>query len=245
MTTIDDSANVLVVDDNSLNLDLLCRILSKANFKSICAIDGKDAINQVSLQHPDLILLDIMMPNLDGFEVCKLIKNNPDTKNIPIIFMTGLADTETKVKAFKLEASDYITKPFQKAELLARVRYQLQVFNLRKALADKNIALQNEVDQKYEAEVLLLDINERLGCANRFLKDEIKQRKAIALKLEAEIAERKQAEKKVKQSLKEKDLLLKEIHHRVKNNLFIVSSLLESQADYIDDPEVIKMQPDK
>ncbi len=241
MTTIDDSANVLVVDDNSLNLDLLCRILSKANFKTISAIDGKDAINQVSLQHPDLILLDIMMPNLDGFEVCKLIKNNPDTKNIPIIFMTGLADTETKVKAFKLEASDYITKPFQKAELLARVRYQLQVFNLRKALADKNIALQNEVDQKYEAEVLLLDINERLGCANRFLKDEIKQRKAIALKLEAEIAERKQAEKKVKQSLKEKDLLLKEIHHRVKNNLFIVSSLLESQADYIDDPEVIKM----
>ncbi|MGD1921028.1 MAG: response regulator [Pleurocapsa sp.] len=113
MTTIDDSANVLVVDDNSLNLDLLCRILSKANFKTISAIDGKDAINQVSLQHPDLILLDIMMPNLDGFEVCKLIKNNPDTKNIPIIFMTGLADTETKVKAIKLEASDYITKPFQ------------------------------------------------------------------------------------------------------------------------------------
>ena len=241
MTLTDNLSTILVVDDNNLNLDLLCRVLHRANYKTISAIDGKQAIERIGLAHPRLVLLDVMMPNINGFEVCKLLKENPNTRDIPIIFMTSVVDTATKVKAFKLGANDYITKPFQKAELLARVEAQLQVFNLRRTLADQNYILQNEINQKYEAEISLLDLNEQLASANQFLKIEIENRKATALMLQAEIAERKQAEKKVKQSLKEKDLLLKEIHHRVKNNLFIVSSLLESQVDYIDDLEVIKM----
>ena len=235
---------ILIVDDNHLNLDLLCRILSKANFKIITAMGGIEAIEQVNNQHPDLILLDAMMSDLNGFEVCKLLKQNYGTKDIPIIFITSSIDTEKKVKAFELGANDYITKPFQKAELLARVKSQLQVFNLRKTLAKQNCILQKEIDSKYEGEILLLDINERLASANRFLKQEIENRKAVELKLQAEIKEREQAEQKVRQSLKEKNLLLKEIHHRVKNNLLIVSSLLESQADYIDDLQAIKMLED-
>ena len=244
MSATFEMATILVVDDNHLNLDLLCRILSKANFKIITATGGVDAIEQTNHQHPDLILLDVIMPDIDGFEVCKSIKQNFDTKDIPIVFVTASLDTEKKVKAFKLGANDYITKPFQKTELLARVKSQLQVFDLRKTLAKQNQLLQKEINSKYEGEILLLDINERLARTNQSLKQEIENRKAVELELQAEIKERKQAEQKVRQSLKEKNLLLKEIHHRVKNNLLIVSSLLESQADYIDDLQAIKMLED-
>ena len=244
MLATSEIPTILIVDDNHLNLDLLCRILLKAQFKVITATRGIDAIEQTNQQHPDLILLDVMMPDIDGFEVCKLLRQNPDTKDIPVIFVTASLDTEQKVKAFKLGANDYITKPFQKTELLARVKSQLQVFDLRKTLAKQNYLLQKEIDLKYEGEVLLLDINERLARTNQSLKQEIEHRKAVELELQAEIKERKQAEQKVRQSLKEKNLLLKEIHHRVKNNLLIVSSLLESQADYIDDPQAIKMLED-
>ncbi len=241
MPTTYSSGTILVIDDNSLNLDLLCRILAKVKFETISTTSGEDAINLAHQKHPDLILLDIMMPNFNGFEVCRTLKKHPSTQNIPIIFMSGLVDTEKKVEAFRLGGSDYITKPFQKAELLARVKSQLQVCNLRQALADKNIVLQNEINHRYEGEILLLNMNERLSQSNKFLKKEIENHKATELKLQAEITERKQAEQKVNQSLREKNLLLKEIHHRVKNNLFIVSSLLESQADYIEDEQVIKI----
>ena len=239
-----NTATVLVVNNNNFNLDVLRKILSKAKFKIISATLGIEAIEQAKLEAPDVILLDVMLPDLDGFEVCKLLKQNADTKDIPVIFITSSSDTNKKIQAFRSGANDYITKPFQKIELLARVNSQLQVFDLRKTLAKQNQILLQEINSKYEAEILLLNINERLTRSNQFLKREIENRKEIELKLQAEIAERKQAEKQVRQSLKEKDLLLKEIHHRVKNNLFIVSSLLESQADYIDDSQAIKMLED-
>ncbi len=222
--------HILVVDDNTCNLDLVCKIFAKANVKISTALDGIDAINQVKLNPPELILLDGMMPKLDGFETCRLLKEDPITCDIPIIFMTALAETERKVKAFKLGASDYITKPFQKAELMARVEYQLELLNLRQTLEKQNDLLQREIEEKYEVELSLLDTNERLADVNQSLI--------------AEIENRKTAEKKLKQSLKEKELLLKEIHHRVKNNLFIVSSLLDSQAEYIDNPQILKMLSD-
>lgn len=237
-------SGILIVDDNSCNLDLVCRILNKASFKTFTAIDGMDAMEQVKSNPPELILLDGMMPNLDGFETCRLLKQDPNTCNIPIIFMTALTETERKVRAFKLGASDYITKPFQKAELLERVKYQMELIKLRQVLENQNHQLQREIDQKHEAELSLLVINERLGSTNQALTAEIENRKAIEKKLQSEILERKQAETRAKQSLKEKELLLKEVHHRVKNNLFIVSHLLESQADYTDSPQVIKILND-
>ena len=235
---------ILVVDDNDANLDLLCRILSRADFSTITAVDGLDAISKVESASPELILLDGMMPHLDGFETCKFLKNNPDTHRIPIIFMTALSETAKKVRAFKLGANDYITKPFKQAELLARVKSQLQIFDLRKTLEEQNYLLQREINKKYEAEISLLETNERLEKINHSLQLEIDNRKIIEAKLHAEIIERQQAEEKVKKSLKEKDLLLKEIHHRVKNNLFIVSTLLESQEEYTDNLDIIKLLKD-
>jgi len=238
---MEKSATILIVDDNNFNLDLTCKILARAGFATITATNGMDAFDQASFNLPQLILLDIMMPQVDGFETCKWLKENPKTMDIPIIFMTALTDVKDKVKGFEVGADDYITKPFKKDILLARVKSQLQEFNLRQTLKKKNYLLQGEIDKKYEAEISLLEINERLTNANMSLKTEIENSRVIALQLKAEVIERKQAEEKVKQSLKEKDLLLKEIHHRVKNNLFIVSSLLESQADYVNNPELIKI----
>ena len=235
---------ILIVDDDSWNLDILARILTKANFKIDTANDGIDALSKIEKNLPELILLDGMMPQLDGFKTCYRLKQNDVTKSIPIIFMSALTEQAKKVRAFKLGASDYITKPFQKAELLARVKYQLELVSLRCALENKNQILQGEIDKKYEAELSLLDINEQLFNVNQTLIAEIENRKVVETKLQQEIIDREVAEKQVKQSLKEKELLLKEIHHRVKNNLFIVSSLLESQKDYTTDNQSMKILED-
>ena len=244
MSTVCQKSKILIVDDDNWNLDLISRILTKANFHIDTAINGIDALDKIKKYLPELILLDGMMPQLDGFETCHLLKQDCATKGIPIIFMSALTEQEKKVKAFKLGVSDYITKPFQKAELLERVKYQLELVDLRRALEYKNYILEKEVEKKYEAELSLLDINDRLSGTNKTLIAEIENRKSIELKLQQEIVDRQLAEKQVKQSLQEKELLLKEIHHRVKNNLFIVSSLLESQKDYTTDSHLMKILED-
>lgn len=241
MSLVKNLPRILIVDDNRNNLEVLSETLARAGFQVAVAIDGENALEQIKYYQPEIILLDVMMPNLDGFETCKLLKQNSNTCNIPIILITALTETEVKVRALKLGVNDYITKPFESSELLARIESQLKSYNSPQSLAQKNQQLQQEINQKYEAEIALLEINEQLLKANSILQAEIKQRKFIEEKLQAEVLERQQAEKAVIKSLKEKELLLKEIHHRVKNNLCIVSSLLEFQADFIDNPQIVKM----
>jgi two-component sensor histidine kinase/DNA-binding NarL/FixJ family response regulator len=233
--------SIMIVDDNIANLDLLSRILSKFNYHIITAIDGIDAIEKIVSFKPELILLDIMMPRLNGFETCQQLKQNPLTKDVPIIFMTALDNVEDKLKGFELGANDYVTKPFHKKELLARVRSHLNIFYLGSSLKTQNTLLQKEINEKYEAELKLLEVNEQWEIVNKDLIAEIENRKLIEIELQQEIVERRQITQELKKSLEEKELLLKEIHHRVKNNLFIISSLLEMQATYLNSPELSKI----
>ncbi|MEG4034281.1 response regulator [Microcoleus sp. S36b_A4] len=147
------NGTILIVDDNSANLGVLSDALSQEGFEIRVAKSGKMALERVKYALPDLILLDVMMPEIDGFETCRRLQANPETKQIPIIFMTALSDTANKVEGFKLGAVDYITKPFQQEEVLARVKLHLKLHVLADKLEEKNILLEEkvrEVSQAYD-----------------------------------------------------------------------------------------------
>ncbi len=128
---------ILVVDDTPANLEVVCETLSDAGYEVATAINGERALKRVQAYPPDLILLDVQMPGIDGFETCKRLKAEPKTASIPIIFMTALSDAQSKEKGFVLGAVDYITKPFQEKEMLARVKTHLQLRQLTKNLEQR------------------------------------------------------------------------------------------------------------
>ncbi|KYC40244.1 hybrid sensor histidine kinase/response regulator [Scytonema hofmannii PCC 7110] len=132
---------ILIVDDKPTNLSVLKQALKSVGLKIRLAADGESAIKQIKQEPPALILLDVEMPGINGFETCSLLKADPLTQGIPIIFMTALAHTENKVKGLSLGAVDYITKPFEEEEVIARVKVQLQLQKLTKSLAEKNFQL--------------------------------------------------------------------------------------------------------
>ena len=139
--------NILVVDDTPQNLHLLVDILTKYDYKVRPVPNGKLALSAAEINPPDLILLDIMMPDLDGYQVCKELKSNSKTKDIPIIFISAISEPVDKVKAFAMGGVDYITKPFQMHEVLIRVRHQLSLVNLKQQLKSKNDQLYKALNQ--------------------------------------------------------------------------------------------------
>lgn len=118
---------VLVVDDNTNNLKIVALTLRELNFKIVIATNGKDALDLVERTKPDLILLDVMMPEMDGFEVCDILKSKPEYQNLPIIFLTAVGEKSKIVKGFELGGVDYITKPFNKEELIIRIKTHLEL----------------------------------------------------------------------------------------------------------------------
>jgi len=134
---------VLIVDDNTNNLSVLGNILLSNNFAVQVAENGNAAIQMVKKKQPDLILLDINMPGISGYEVCKILKEDKSTANIPIIFLTAYSETENIVEGFKLGAVDYITKPFRTEELMARVNTHIELKNAKTSLELKNTELQH------------------------------------------------------------------------------------------------------
>jgi len=135
--------NILVVDDSPDNLNVLTHMLSEQDYQVRPAISGELALKAVQKSPPDLILLDIMMaPGMDGYEVCQQLKAHEQSRGIPVIFMSALHDTINKIKAFEVGGVDYITKPFQIEEVLARVHTHLVLRNLQKHLEEKNTQLE-------------------------------------------------------------------------------------------------------
>ncbi|OKH39473.1 hybrid sensor histidine kinase/response regulator [[Phormidium ambiguum] IAM M-71] len=144
---------LLIVDDNPTNIKLLYDLLKDQGFRILVAKDGQSAIEKLEVANPDLVLLDVMMPGIDGFTTCQIIKSQPKYQDLPIIFMTALSENENKVKGLSLGAVDYITKPFQPDELLARINLHLKLSRLTKELEEKNNHLyeMNELlEQKVE-----------------------------------------------------------------------------------------------
>lgn len=127
-------AVVLLVEDNTMTLQLLERYLSGLEFTTVGVTSGEDALQSVATTVPDVILLDVMLPGIDGFETCRRLKNNVTTRDIPVIFMTALSEMADKVKAFEVGAADYITKPHHYAEVVARVNTHLTLRTLQRQL---------------------------------------------------------------------------------------------------------------
>jgi diguanylate cyclase (GGDEF)-like protein len=142
MSMCSQDSVILIVDDNPTNLSVLSQALKEAGYKTRVAMDGESAIEQAQEDHPELILLDIQMPGIDGFETCAQLKANPETRDIPVIFITASADIENKIKGLSVGAVDYITKPFQFEEVLARVKVHLELRFLTRKVQEQTISLQ-------------------------------------------------------------------------------------------------------
>ncbi len=150
--TEENKGNILIVDDTPENLQVLSATLSDRGYKVRGVINGKMAIRAARSGSPDLILLDIKMPEMDGYEVCTQLKADPKTSEIPVIFISALDEVLDKVTAFQVGGVDYITKPFHVAEVLARIEHQLTIQRLKKQLIDRNTELQQEIIERKKAE---------------------------------------------------------------------------------------------
>ncbi|MFP4220918.1 MAG: response regulator [Phormidium sp.] len=167
-----ESDIILIVDDTPTNLAVLSEALTSANYQVAVALDGDTAIEQVAYKPPNLILLDVMMPGIDGFETCRQLKANPETAQIPVIFMTALSDTVDKVKGLSLGAVDYITKPFQQEEVLARVKVHLELYHLNHSLdrqvKERTAELSEALDSLQKAQVQLIQ-NEKMSSLGQLV----------------------------------------------------------------------------
>ncbi|MEQ9552330.1 MAG: PAS domain S-box protein [Coleofasciculus sp. G3-WIS-01] len=164
-----DEITILVVDDNPNNLRFLSDVLQKEHYNVQRAICGELAVNAAISSPPDLILLDIVMAQMDGYSVCQCLKSNPKTKDIPIIFLSALTEAADKVKALKIGASDYITKPFQPEEILVRIEHQLLLQRLQNQLKEQNSLLQQEIRDRQQAERQLREHAKQLSHQNSLL----------------------------------------------------------------------------
>ncbi|MDJ0800385.1 MAG: response regulator [Calothrix sp. MO_167.B12] len=143
-----ESATILIVDDTPNNLQVLFSYLETEGYKVLLAEDGESALQIAQSQAPDLVLLDVLMPNVDGFETCRRLKAKTSTREIPVIFLTALSETVNKVQGFKLGGVDYITKPIEQEEVLARIQTHLNLQAMRRTLAAQNRKLKQTLDFK-------------------------------------------------------------------------------------------------
>jgi PAS domain S-box-containing protein len=160
-------ARILIVDDTPTNIKVLSDLLIAYGFEVLIARGGEDALQKLQRVQPDLILLDVLMPGMDGFETCRLLKASPQTEDIPVIFMTALADPIDKIKGLTLGAVDYVTKPLQHEEVIARISVHLKLRRLNKQLTEQNALLQEEVRSRKLAERALRYSEEKFAKAFR------------------------------------------------------------------------------
>jgi len=137
--------SILVVDDVSMNLEIITTQLEKRGYIALVARSGQEAVERAESAHPDLILLDVLMPGIDGFETCRRLKQRDATRDIPVIFMTALSATDDKIEGFRVGAVDYVTKPINAEEVATRVETHLKLDALRRRQAAQNRQLREEI----------------------------------------------------------------------------------------------------
>lgn len=146
------AATILIIDDTPANVAVLADYLEEQGFRVVVAQDGEEGLKRADFVKPDLILMDVMMPGMDGFETCRHLKLRPEVQDIPVIFMTALTDTAKVVNGFKVGGVDYVTKPIQIDEVLARINTHLSLRAMHKQLSAQNMLLQQEVAMRQQTE---------------------------------------------------------------------------------------------
>ncbi|HEX5687565.1 MAG TPA: response regulator [Ideonella sp.] len=206
---------ILIVDDTPANVAVLADYLEDHGLRIVVAQDGQEGLSRAEFVKPDLILLDIMMPGMDGFETCRLLKENPAILDIPVIFMTALTDTSNVVKGFQLGAVDYVTKPIQIEEVMARIGTHLSLRAMHKQLSAKNLMLGQEVETRQLAEEAL---------------------RAVSVEQRSLIAKLQQAHEQLLQSEKMASVgqLAAGIAHEINNPIGFLNSNIGTLQDYID-----------
>lgn len=217
-----EPANILLIDDMPNNLRLLSSLLSKQGYKVRSVINGAMGLKAAQAKPPDLILLDINMPDLNGYEVCTKLKEHEITQEIPVIFLSALDDVIDKVKAFRVGGSDYITKPFQIEEVLVRVQNQLQLRQAQKMLGQQNVLLEQEICDRKKIQASL---EER--------ETELKQQTE---RLEAALTKIQKTQLQLVQSEKMASLgqLVAGIAHEINNPISFIYGNLHYVKDYLD-----------
>jgi len=164
-------ANILIVDDNPANLDVLGRVLESQGHRVLAASGGEQAIRVAAVEKPELVLLDVMMPGMDGYETCRRLRADPLTADLPVLFISAREETESLVRGFEAGGVDYLTKPFRDEEVVARVRTHLQIARLTRemrekndALAAANAALRREAQRREKAEDALQTAGQQLSA---------------------------------------------------------------------------------
>jgi len=157
-----DAKTILIIDDMPANLGVLTTHLEREGYIAVVAQGGEEGVERAEFVRPDLVLLDVMMPGMDGFETCRRLKAREATRDIPVVFMTALTDTSDKLAGFAAGAVDYVTKPLNGAEVLARIETHLALYGLRQQLAAQNEQLRHEIAAREETQAALLRSNTEL-----------------------------------------------------------------------------------
>jgi DNA-binding response OmpR family regulator/signal transduction histidine kinase len=173
-----DRKTLLVVDDSPEMIGLVRAVLGKHGYDVLIATDGRKALDRAAAERPDLILLDILMPGMDGYETCRRLREQPETRNLPVIFLSALTETHDKIAGFELGAVDFVTKPIDFPELLARIRTHLTLHDLRRELREMNRTLEDKVRER----------TRDLSASNQALVAEIEERR----RTEAQLRENKE-----------------------------------------------------
>jgi signal transduction histidine kinase len=213
---------ILTVDDQPANLRLLIDSLEQRGLHVVVAQSGQEGIDRAEFVHPDLILLDVQMEGLDGFETCRRLKANPRTREIPVIFMTVVSDTRDKLAGFAAGGVDYVTKPINEAEVLARMDTHIALNRLQRQLEQRNAQLQREIAERELVQAALQRSNVEL--------EQLAIERAVRVKAEGESAGLRRLLEERDQMLAEREELLRLLAHEVRQPLNNASAALETAS---------------